>query len=203
MNARPLIGIERHRLGRDGRGVTTLVAFHGCTLRCKYCLNRQCLEPDGVWKAMTPSEVYDYVSMDELYFLATQGGVCFGGGEPALQVDFIREFKALCGSQWRTTIETAMNVPESNIQQLLPLIDEWIVDIKDMRNDVYEAYTGRNNALVLTNLRQLASHGAEVTIRVPIIPHFNTEDDVQGNILLLKEMGFKSFNILTYDTEDK
>ena len=33
-----VIGISRHRLGTDGRGITTLVAFHGCPLRCKYCL---------------------------------------------------------------------------------------------------------------------------------------------------------------------
>ena len=35
----PLIGINRHRLATDGKGVTTLVAFSGCPLRCKYCLN--------------------------------------------------------------------------------------------------------------------------------------------------------------------
>lgn len=45
MEAVPFIGIDRHRLGVDGVGVTTLVAFHGCPLRCKYCLNRRCLEP--------------------------------------------------------------------------------------------------------------------------------------------------------------
>ena len=35
----PIIGISRHRIATDGEGVTTLVAFHGCTLRCQYCLN--------------------------------------------------------------------------------------------------------------------------------------------------------------------
>ena len=28
----PIIGVVRHRLAVDGQGVTTLVAFHGCTL---------------------------------------------------------------------------------------------------------------------------------------------------------------------------
>ena len=37
----PLIGICRHRLTTDGTGVTTLVAFHGCPLCCRYCLNSQ------------------------------------------------------------------------------------------------------------------------------------------------------------------
>jgi pyruvate formate lyase activating enzyme len=30
----PLIGIDRHRLATDGDGITTLVAFHECQLRC-------------------------------------------------------------------------------------------------------------------------------------------------------------------------
>ena len=30
-----LIGISRHRIGVDGAGVTTLVAFHGCPLSYK------------------------------------------------------------------------------------------------------------------------------------------------------------------------
>ena len=28
--AAAFIGVARHRLGRDGKGVTTLAAFHGC-----------------------------------------------------------------------------------------------------------------------------------------------------------------------------
>ena len=51
-----LIGISRHRIGVDGAGVTTLVAFHGCPLSCKYCLNPQALSPKGVWKRFTPED---------------------------------------------------------------------------------------------------------------------------------------------------
>ena len=80
----PIIGIDRHRLTTDGEGVTTLVAFHGCPLHCKYCLNPQCLSPDGVLRTITPSELYSEVEIDDLYFVATGGGICFGGGEPLL-----------------------------------------------------------------------------------------------------------------------
>ncbi len=36
-----IIGIARHRLSTDGDGVTTLIAFPGCPLRCRYCLNQK------------------------------------------------------------------------------------------------------------------------------------------------------------------
>lgn len=45
-NLVPILGVNRHRLLIDGEGVTTLVAFHGCPLHCKYCLNPQSLSDD-------------------------------------------------------------------------------------------------------------------------------------------------------------
>ena len=82
MKAVPLIGIARQRLTIDGEGVTTLVAFHGCPLRCKYCLNPTSLQPDGVWERYDCNQLYEEVRKDELYFLASCGGVAFGRGEP-------------------------------------------------------------------------------------------------------------------------
>ena len=65
MKAVPLIGIARHRLTIDGEGVTTLVAFHGCPLRCKYCLNPTSLQPDGVWESYNCNQLYEEVRKDE------------------------------------------------------------------------------------------------------------------------------------------
>ena len=59
MNRAPLIGISRLRMGTDGHGVTTLVAFHGCPLRCKYCLNPQSLSDDAKVMMKTPEEVME------------------------------------------------------------------------------------------------------------------------------------------------
>ena len=73
MKAAPLIGISRHRLSTDGEGVTTLVAFHGCPLRRKYCLNPQSLHSEGIWKNYDCEQLYEEVRQDELYFLATNG----------------------------------------------------------------------------------------------------------------------------------
>ena len=81
----PVIGICRHRLYTDGEGVSTLVAFHGCPLRCRYCLNSQVLEHEEDSQYYDCTSLYDQVKMDELYFLATGGGITFGGGEPCLR----------------------------------------------------------------------------------------------------------------------
>lgn len=202
MKTAALIGISRHRLTTDGEGVTTLVAFHGCPLRCKYCLNPQSFAQEGVWKQYDCEQLYEEVKIDELYFLATHGGVTFGGGEPALQSNFISEFRRLCGTGWKITIETSLNVPQEDIERLLPVVDRYIVDIKDMNNDRYETYTGKNNTRVIENLRWLVAQGKaeQIIVRVPHIPSYNTETDIENSIHQLKEIGLSDFDRFTYRT---
>ena len=202
MKSAPLIGISRHRLTTDGEGVTTLVAFHGCPLRCKYCLNPQSLHSEGIWKHYDCMQLYEEVRLDELYFLATHGGITFGGGEPCLQSDFIYEFRQLCGQEWQLSVESSLNVPQENIEKLLPVIDYYIIDIKDINNDIYQQYTGKENEKVLNNLHYLIEHGKneQIIVRTPIIPVYNSESDVDNSIRLLKEMGITQFDRFTYKT---
>lgn len=200
----PLIGISRHRLSIDGEGVTTLVAFHGCPLRCRYCLNPTSLRPDGVWKRMSPGELYDVVRCDELYFLASGGGITFGGGEPMLQSQFISQFRQFCGQQWRITLETSLHIDCRHVEQLLPVVDSYIVDIKDANPDIYRRYTGCENDLVIANLRYLVEQGMaeRITVRTPLIPAYNTEEDVAASTLQLQEMGILYFDPVTYQTSN-
>ena len=202
MKAAPLIGISRHRLSTDGEGVTTLVAFHGCPLRCKYCLNPQSLHSEGIWKHYDCEQLYEEVRQDELYFLATHGGITFGGGEPCLQSDFIDEVRQLCGQEWQLSVETSLNVAQENIEELVPIIDSYIIDIKDINNAIYQKYTGKDNEKVLHNLQYLIDHGKneQIIVRTPVIPAYNTENDVDYSIHLLKEMGITQFDRFTYKT---
>ena len=107
----PIIGIDRHRLTTDGEGVTTLVAFHGCPLHCKYCLNPQCLSPNGVLRTITPSKLYSEIEIDDLYFVALVEAFVFGGGEPLLHSKFIEEFVKIMNPEWSIILETSLNVP--------------------------------------------------------------------------------------------
>lgn len=200
MEAVPFIGIDRHRLGIDGVGVTTLAAFHGCPLRCRHCLNRRCLEPPEGLPRYTPRQLFDLCAVDNLYFLATGGGVCFGGGEPLLHTDFLAEFKALCGKGWVLTAETALQVPEAAVEAAAGVVGDFIVDIKESDPDIYRAYTGGDARRAWDNLRRLLSlAGAEhVTVRVPLIPGFNTEADTDRTADRLADLGVTRIDRFTY-----
>ena len=204
MNA-PIIGIERHRIVTDGKGITTLVAFHGCPLHCKYCLNPQCHDPNLGNKKITPEELYEKVSTDNLYFTATGGGITFGGGEPLLQSAFIRRFCEFAPKAWNISVETSLNVDCRHLEEILPVVDNFYVDIKDINPTIYKAYTQHDNNKVIENLKLLASLTPKenVIIRMPLIPHFNNDTLRTAGINELKKYGFINFDLFNYITNER
>lgn len=199
-----IIGIARHRLSTDGEGVTTLVAFHSCPLHCRYCINPQSLGDSGHFREYSPEELYADTRIDELYFIATNGGVTFGGGEPCLRPEFIREFHELCGPEWRLNLETSLNVPSANVEALLPVVNTLIIDIKDMNPDIYRSYTGRSNAPVIDNLRLIADarRQHDCIIRLPLIPDYNTDSERAASQAALEALGFTRFDLFTYQIRE-
>ena len=202
-----VIGVSRHRMGTDGNGITTLVAFQGCLLRCKYCLNKKCWESEDRFKHYTPQSLYDEIKVDDLYFRATSGGVTFGGGEPCLKANFIVEFRRLCGSDWKIRVETSLNVAKSLIEKLAPVVDEWIIDTKSRDNEVYKEYTGVNRKQMIDNLDYLVSiYGLNIPknriyLRVPVIPGFVDEEEAQESRQMFENAGFKNVEVFEYITE--
>lgn len=196
----PVFGVSRHRLATDGAGVTTLVCFHTCPLRCRYCLNPQSLDAGTQVKEYTPESLYEEVKVDNLYFLASGGGVTFGGGEPLLRMDFLERFRSLCGSAWHLYAETSLHVSMESAERAAAVFDDFIVDCKDMNGEIYQRYTGQKNDVVLANLLRLRERiGADrITVRVPLIPGYNTPEDQRRSMQKLREMGFSKFDPLEY-----
>ena len=196
----PVAAISRHRLMTDGAGVTTLVVLHSCPLRCRWCLNPQTWREGSTFQMMTPMQLLTHVRVDDLYFQATGGGVTFGGGEPALRSAFISEFRKVCPRQWKLNIETSLNVPQEHVRRLMEVIDEFVIDIKDMNPQIYKVYTGLDNAQVIENLRLLSSEGlaGRCLIRIPLIPQFNTDEDRENSIRELQDLGFTRFDRFEY-----
>ena len=196
----PIVTCARLRMQTDGKGVTTLVCFHGCPLRCRYCINPFSFAEDTKRESLTPKQLYDRVKIDALYFLATGGGVTFGGGEPLLYGRFLQEFREICGQDWHLCAETSLNVPREQVELAAECIDHFYVDCKDTNPDIYRRYTGRNNEKMLENLRFLLSLvGPErITVRLPLIPDYNTEEDRQRSRDALQKMGIQKFDLFTY-----
>lgn len=211
-DAEALIGIQRHRITTDGAGVTTLVGFHRCPLSCTYCLNPQCKIENGFSRWITPQTLFDELLRDDIYFRSTGGGVTFGGGEPLLQYEFIQKFKtiidnydfninpAFIRNSWKIAIETSLNVPLENLKSIHHNVDEYIIDIKDMNPEIYKRYTKTDNKQVIENLKWMVDQDLtdSLYIRVPLIPGYNTEEDVEASIHILEGLGIKNIEMFKY-----
>lgn len=199
----PIMGIDRLRFGTDGKGITSLVTFYGCPLNCQYCLNPQChkkISGSIYWK---PEEVFNRIAVDELYYLASGGGVAFGGGEPLLYSDFIIDVLVLGADKWNVIIETSLNVPYKQVCALLPYVKEMIVDIKDINPIIYKSYTQSENDTVLENLKRLATNWCvnNVLIRIPLIKGYNTNSDIDNSKKCLAHLGYSNFDVFEYKTD--
>lgn len=201
----PVITFARLRMLVDGPGVTTLVCFHGCPLRCHWCLNPFSFAPETKRTEMTAQMLYDQVKLDELYFLSTGGGVTFGGGEPLLQAGFLRDFRQICGKEWHLCAETSLSVPWEHVATAAECIDHFYVDCKDTDPAIYRRYTGQDNALMLENLKKLLEivGPQRITVRIPLIPEFNTANDQRRSRERLAAMGIEKFDLFSYKIPNK
>ena len=186
-----IMGINRHRMGTDGKGISTLITFYGCPLNCKYCLNPQCKSESTPCTYIEPNDLVNLLMVDDIYFKSTGGGIVFGGGEPLLNAEYIKEVCDLVPLQWKIRIETSLNVKWDKIELLLPYIDQWIIDIKDSNNEIYKNYTSVDNLKVYDNVLRLSHKtGKEkLLIRIPKIPNYNTEKDIQESVNLYSNLG--------------
>ena len=194
------IGISRHRLGTDGEGIRTLVGAYGCELRCKYCLNPHSWNGECEAEEFTVEELYERLKVDNLYFLATGGGITFGGGEPLLYAEFINEFVEYIGHKWNIALETSLNVPTSALEKVIGSVDKYVVDIKSMDEAIYTVYTGKSNRRVWENLALLRSRVSPeaIMVRVPIIPNYADEEAVALAVERLKVLGIHDMDVFAY-----
>lgn len=193
-----LLAINRHRFATDGNGITTLVALAGCPLRCKYCINNRIL-CNGKVKEITEKELLSDILIDYCYFVATGGGVTFGGGEPLLQSEMILKVLDILPPNIKVNIETSLNTNNKFIGDVINRVDALFIDIKSINSKIYEEYTGNNNSKTLKWLKYIVDNNLQhkCTIRIPNIPNYTTKYDIEYSIKIIEEMGFK--NIDTFD----
>lgn len=187
-----IFDIQKYSI-HDGPGIRTIVFLKGCALRCRWCCN-----PEGqhyeienmlfagkdkiVGKDVTVREVLEEIKKDIPYYARSGGGVTLSGGEALLQPAFgIALLRACHDAGINTAIETTGYQKFEIIQDYLKHLDYVLMDIKNMDSEKHKAFTGQPNELILENARKIAESGADLTIRVPVIPGFNdTEAEISA-----------------------
>jgi len=145
-----------------------------CTVcgTCAEGCHAQGLEVIG--RKMTVDEVIAEVLKDKAYFENSGGGMTLSGGEPLMQADFCEALLRRARRQeLHTCIETSGFANYARIEQLRPLTDLFLFDLKETDPERHKQVTGVPLEPILKNLRRLHDTGASILLRLPTIPGLN------------------------------
>jgi pyruvate formate lyase activating enzyme len=165
--------------GGDGGGVI-LVDRSRCTVsgNCAVACPAEALEVVG--RRMTVEQALAEIERDRTFYEQSGGGVTFTGGEPLAQPRFLLDLLSACRTRGlHTTLDTSGYGPWPVLDEIRPLVDLFLYDLKLMDDSRHREWTGVSNADILSNLRRLSELGHEILVRIPVIPGVN---DDEGNL---------------------
>ena len=160
----------------DGPGIRFVIFMQGCTLKCKYCHNRDTWNTKA-GKSVSTSELVKEILKYKSYIDNSEGGVTVSGGEPLLQTEFVTElFKELKSHNIHTALDTSGSIPLSdNIKELLQYTDLVLLDIKHIDAEKCVNLTGFTNKYTLEFAKYLSNINLPVWIRQVLLPTY-TDD---------------------------
>lgn len=164
-------------------------------------------------REMNAGDVVDTVMQDKPFYDNSGGGVTFSGGEPTLQKAFLLEMLERSKETGiHTAIETCGYFDSSLIDELVPLIDLFLFDLKQIDTTKHRESTGKDNKRILDNFISILKKTGNKRIvpRIPLIPGVNTDNasiDMLADFLILngfhEEINLMAYNPLSKSKYDK
>lgn len=149
--------------------------------RCTFCgacvaaCPSEALEIMG--REMTVEQALEPVLKDRPYYEESGGGLTVSGGEPMAQFEFTKSLLLAAKEQGiHTCIETCGYAARDRFDEILPLADLFLFDIKGLDDAKHTKHTGVSNRLILENLDFLIERGAGIHLRFPLVPGLNDSD---------------------------
>lgn len=206
-----IFNIQRFSI-HDGPGIRSIVFFKGCYMRCAWCCNPesqayeiQTMQEAGkekvVGKDVTVSEILPELLSDLPFYRRSGGGITLSGGEILAQHEFARDLLHACKENGlHTAVESTGFAPFEKIQEILPYLDLYLMDIKHMDSAKHKEYTGVENGLILENAKKIAQSGVELVIRTPVVPGVNdTAEEIKAISKFAATLpGVKEHHLLPY-----
>ncbi len=210
-------------LAKAGRTASPLRFYRNRLVAIDYTLCNGCMacaeacpsEAVKAWgRRMTADQIMQEVRRDKGYYDRSGGGITVSGGEPLLQTELTAELFRQCREEGiHTCCETCLCIPWERVEELLPLTDLWIADLKMMDPEKHRAFTGAGNERILENLQKLAGNPeTELILRIPVIPGVNdnmenmrqTADfilgEMQGNVRTLQLLSYMRLGMEKYES---
>jgi pyruvate formate lyase activating enzyme len=195
----------------DGPGIRTTIFLKGCPLRCAWCHNPEGISPLPEFmekksgrtlcgKEVTTTELAEQLLKNKDIFHLNNGGITLTGGELLMQSEFVIELLQMLPGIHKV-IETSGYAPEAVFRQIVPLTDLILFDVKHTDTVLHKKYTGKENKLILDNLKYLCSTSHPFIIRIPLIPGVNdTLENMRTIASYIKDAsGLQRVELLQYN----
>ncbi|MBO5270347.1 MAG: glycyl-radical enzyme activating protein [Clostridia bacterium] len=165
--------VGAHRLSAEGHAFDRTL----CT-RCGAC-EKVCLSDALKFygRGMTPEALLPLLLEDRDFYETSGGGVTILGGECLTHPEFCSELLRLLKAEGiSTAVDTCGFVSRAGLDAVLPYTDVFFYDMKAFDEATHIRCTGQSNRVILDNLRYLDEKGAQIEIRIPFVPGYNTEE---------------------------
>lgn len=159
-----------------------------CTL-CAKCVSACLAGANEICgKSAEVAEIFEEVIKD-LPFYGVAGGMTLSGGEPLMQPKAATQLLSLAKNAGiGTVIETSGAVGRSAFEITLEYNPQYYYDIKAIDPQKHKKLCGKDNFQILENLEFLFSRGADIVLRLPLIPGLNdSEKDLEALSVFLRE----------------
>ncbi len=172
-----------------------------CFAALEHCCPTQALTVCGEDK--TAEDILATVMRDRPFYERSGGGITLSGGEPFMNPQLAQTLLQRSHEAGiHTAVETCLHVPWRYIEPSLAYIDLFLADLKHVDSAVFKQWTDGSAKRVLDNLKRIAAAGKKMTIRVPLIPGFNADEDSIRAItdFAADELNVSDIHFLPYHT---
>lgn len=171
-------------------------------VRCGDC-TQECYSGglELVGREMSVEAVLGEVLKDEPFYRTSGGGLTISGGEPMMQFAFTRAvLQGARAAGLHTAMETSGCSSPAYFEEVAPLVDLFLFDVKETDPELHRQFTGVSNQQIRENLRALDRGGSRLVLRCPMIPGLNDRPEhLEGIADLANQLrGVTEIHVLPY-----
>lgn len=151
---------------KPGSQILSLGSY-GCNFSCSFCQNWNISQQRPELTRLTPEQVVQAAQDQKAC------GVAYTYNEPLINFEYLRDCAQLVkAAGLLNAVVTNGYIQPAPLQELLPLIDAWNIDVKSIQESFYHEHCGAKLEPVLTAVRT-ATTAAHVELTHLLIPGAN------------------------------
>lgn len=181
----------------NAKAVTDRARCTACGACVKMCLGDA---RSVCGEELSVEQVMCELRKDLVFYRQSGGGVTLSGGEPLMQPEFAAALLKACRAEGiHTVLDTCGQAPWDSFAAVLPDVKLFLFDLKAWTEAAHRRGTGVGNRLILKNLERLCAAGAQVRVRVPLVPGLtDAPEELSGIAGFLAELPVEQVNLLPF-----